>query len=318
MTSPVQHPLAVIPVHNEAATIAQVVRAALTYVPVIVVDDASSDGSGPLAAATGAIVLTLPYRHGKGAALRRGFVTATQEGADAIVTLDGDGQHDPQDIPRLLTASQCWPDSIIIGSRVSAASEMPRHRLHAIRVASFWISWMTGCNIADTQSGFRVYPVHILQSLRLQHGGFLLESELLLKASQAGWRIDEIPIRARYPAGCKSHYRPVRDGVAAGLYLLYCGLRFWPTQLRQLACRPRLSAGTRLEQVRHGAWVAGRATGLLPLLGLTMVAQLLMGRVGLDILAPVIHCFYDQRLLRMPLAKRNALHDHQRRQWEWI
>src|SRR5262245_42246229 len=105
MTRPVAYPVAVIPVHNEAATIAQVVRAALTYVPVIVVDDASSEGSGLRAAATGATVLTLPCRHGKGAALRQGFVAAIQRQADAIVTLDGDGQHDPQDIPRLLTAS---------------------------------------------------------------------------------------------------------------------------------------------------------------------------------------------------------------------
>jgi len=306
MRGALERPVAVIPVHNEAATIVHVVRAALTYLPVIVIDDASSDGSGPRAAAAGAMVLTLPCRHGKGAALRQGFAAARQQRADAIVTLDGDGQHDPQDIPRLLTASRRRPDSIIIGSRVTAMADMPRYRLHAIRVASFWISWMTGCNIADTQSGFRVYPVHILQSLRLTHGGFLLESELLLKASQAGWQIDEIPIAARYPAGRKSHYRPARDGMAAAMYLLYSGLRFWPTQLRQLSRRPRTAAGTPQEQVRRCTWVAGRATGLLPLLGLTLVAQLLLGRSGLDMLAPVIRCFYDQRLFRMPLAKRNA------------
>jgi hypothetical protein len=197
-------------------------------------------------------------------------------------------------------------------------ADMPRHRLHAIRVASFWISWMTGCNIADTQSGFRVYPMQVLQDLRIMHGGFLLESELLLKAGQAGWQIYEIPIAARYPAGRKSHYRPARDGVAAALYLLYCGVRFWPTQLRQLSRRQRTAAGTTQVQVRRCTWVAGRATGLLPLLGLTLVAQLLLGRSGLDMLAPVIRCFYDQRLLRTPVAQRNALHDHQCSQWEYI
>lgn len=308
--------VAVIPVHNEAATIGAIVAVAMTYLPVIVVDDASHDGSGHYAAAAGATVLTLPCQHGKGAALRRGFTEALQRGAEAVVTLDGDGQHDPQDIPRLLAASQRWPDSIIIGSRLTAAPQMPRHRLHAIRVASFWISWMSEGNITDTQSGFRLYPARVLHSLRLKHGGFVLESELLLKASQAGWIVREIPIHAVYPAGLKSHYRPFQDGVAMALYLLYCGLRFWPGQIRRLYhSRQTAPEGEIWGHLRQRTRVAGLATGLLPMLCLLSVAQCLLGRVGLDVLAPVVRGFYDQRRLLTPLAEREAIHDHQQCQW---
>src|SRR5689334_24920791 len=103
--------IAVIPVYNEASTIASVVLTTRAYLPVIVVDDDSEDGSGPSAATAGASVLTLPRHCGKGVALQHGFAEALRRGAKAVVTMDGDGQHDPRDIPRLLAASQCWPES---------------------------------------------------------------------------------------------------------------------------------------------------------------------------------------------------------------
>lgn len=288
------------------------------HLPVMVVDDASSDASGPLAAAAGATVLTLPKQQGKGAALRCGFTEALRRSARTVVTLDGDGQHNPQDIPRLLAASQRWPSSVIIGSRLAATVlEMPRHRLHAIRVASFWINWMGGCNVQDTQSGFRVYPTRILQSLPLKHGGFLLESELLLKASQAGWDMREVPIRAVYHPGQRSQYRPLRDGTLAAAYLLYRGVRFWPGQIRRLVCGQRTAH--RVEHAWRRTAVAALGTGLLPVLLLGMLAQLLLGRLGLDVLAPVIRCFYDQRRLHPPVPARKVLYDHHRHnQWEGI
>ncbi len=203
----------VIPVHNEASTIASVVVAARAYLPVIVVDDASDDGSGQLAAASGAMVLTLPRQRGKGAALRHGFVEALRQGADTVVTLDGDGQHDPRDIPRLLAASQRDPESLIIGGRLGSAETIPLARLYAIEVVSFWINWLGQCTVRDTQSGLRLYPAAVLRTLPLRHGGFLFESAILLKASQTGWRVCEIPIHAVYPPGRASQYRPLRDSI---------------------------------------------------------------------------------------------------------
>jgi glycosyltransferase involved in cell wall biosynthesis len=314
-----RHSVAVIPVHNEAQTIGAIVTGARAYLPVIVVDDASTDGSGRLAAAAGATVITLPKRQGKGAALRCGFAEALRRQASAIVTLDGDGQHNPQDIPRLLAASQRWPRSIILGGRLATVAGMPRHRLHAIRVASFWINWLGGCNIRDTQSGFRVYPAGLLQSLCLKHGGFLLESELLLKASQAGWDMRELPIQAVYYPAQHSQYRPVWDGTLAAAYLFYRSIRFWPIQLRRLWHGWRGDQGQTWEHVWRQTCVAARATALLPVLFLGMLGQLLLRHTGRDVLAPVIRGFYDQRLLHTPSAVGKAWHDHQQHnRWECI
>jgi glycosyltransferase involved in cell wall biosynthesis len=313
------HAIAVIPVHNEAATIGPIVAYARQYLPVIVIDDASRDGSAACAAKVGATVITLPHRQGKGAALRHGFAVALRQAAEVVVTLDGDGQHNPQDIPRLLAASRVWPHSLIIGNRLTTPMVVPRHRLYAIRLASFWISWMSEENITDTQSGFRVYPARVLRTLHLRWGGFLLESELLLKATQAGWRVREMPIRALYPPGQTSHYRPVRDGLPAALYLFYCGLCFWPRQLQRLyrALHEATRASDR-QQVWRRTWVAGLATGVLPLLGLLLLVQGLLGRMGLDVLAPIMRVFYNQRLLFTPLVERKVVHDRQRRQWKCI
>src|SRR5262249_47767629 len=233
--------------------------------------------------------------------------------------LDGDGQHSPQDIPRLLAASQCWSQSIIIGGRLAAEAEIPRHRLQAILVGSFWINWMGRCNIRDTQSGFRVYPASILRTLPLKHGGFLLESEILIKASQAGYDVREVPIRAVYQPHQRSQYRPTWDGAVAAMYLLYRGLRFWPTQIRRLLPNRRIHTGETWWQEWHRACVGALATGLLPILCVTMLLQLVLRRRGVDVLTPVIRRFYDQSVLANSAGSRKTLHDHeQHNQWEFI
>jgi len=287
----------VIPVHNEASTITSVVGAARAYLPVIVVDDASDDGSGQLAAASGALVLTLPRQRGKGAALRYGFAEALRQGAETVVTMDGDGQHDPRDIPRLLEASQRYPGSLIIGGRLDSAHTMPLARLCAIEVVSFWINWLGHCTVHDTQSGLRLYPAAVLRTLPLRHGGFLFESAILLKASQNGWRVCEIPIRAVYPPGRASQYRPLRDSIPIVTYLLYQGICFWPTQL-WLVGRAWFTGH---KVIWHHTWrrtcVAALATLLLPLLGLCVLAHLCTGHVGSGLLSAAIRRFYDPRLL---------------------
>jgi glycosyltransferase involved in cell wall biosynthesis len=320
MRTSADHSVAIIPVHNEAMTIAPIVRAAHTYVPVIVVDDASDDGSGQLAAAAGATVLTLCRRHGKGAALRCGFAEARRRRAQNIITLDGDGQHEPQDIPRFLTASGQWRNSIIIGNRLADVTDIPRHRLQAIQVGSFWINWLGECNIQDTQSGFRLYPAAILQSLPLKHGGFLLESEILLKAGQAGYAMREIPIRPIYQDGQRSHYRPCRDGVYAAAYLCYWGLRFWPRQISRLLPHRRMAAAGEWAQAWQRTHVAACATALLPTLFLVMLAQLCLRGTERDMLTPIIRRFYDQRALyRSAAIVRKTLHAHSPwKRWEFI
>jgi glycosyltransferase involved in cell wall biosynthesis len=320
MRTSASHSVAIIPVHNEATTIAPIVRVARTYIPVIVVDDASSDGSGQLAAGAGAMVLTLPKHRGKGAALRCGFTEALRRGVQNIITLDGDGQHEARDIPRFLNASRQWRDSIIIGNRLTDTITIPRHRLQAMQVSSFWINWLGECTIQDTQSGFRLYPAALLQSLSLKHGGFLLESEILLKAGQAGYTMREIPIRPIYPRGQRSHYRPCRDGVYAAAYLCYRGLRFWPRQLYRLLPPRRLAATEEWAQAWQRTHVAARATALLPTLFLAMLTQLCLCGTECDMLTPIIRRFYDQRTLyRSTAVVGKSLHAHAPwKRWEFI
>jgi len=210
-------PLAVvIPAYQEAATIADVigrVRATLPGVPLLVVDDGSSDGTGAIAAAAGAEVIGTAANEGKGAALRRGMAEALARGAAFVATLDGDGQHRPEDLPRLIALAR--PDRIVIGSRRGAAGQ-PAARRRANRVADFWISWAARHPVADSQSGFRIYPAAALAGLSRYGGrsrGFAFESEILIDAARAGITTVAAEIPALYGAALRrpSHFRPVAD-----------------------------------------------------------------------------------------------------------
>jgi flavin-dependent dehydrogenase len=220
--------VAVIPVFNEAPTVGDLVARAACHGPVLVVDDGSSDDSADAAAAAGAAVLRLACRRGKGGALRAGFVEALSSGAERVLTLDGDGQHNPDDIPQLLAASAALPGTLVIGSRlVDGGASMEPARLNALRVAGFFINWLTGQHVADTQSGFRVYPRKLLEAVTPRRGGFVLESEMLLRAAAAGFAIREVPVTPGLGAGRPSRFRPLRDGTAVATYLIARGIRRW-------------------------------------------------------------------------------------------
>jgi glycosyltransferase involved in cell wall biosynthesis len=192
--------LIVIPVHNEAGTIGDVVRGAARHGDVLVVDDGSTDGSSEVAASAGADVIRLAPRGGKGAALRRGLTEALARDAQRVVTMDGDGQHDPDDLPRLLAAAAQAPDALVIGGRLGGIGQravelpLPSSRVAAIRVAGFFINWLTGAAVSDTQSGFRVYPAGLIHAVRPRREGFVLESEMLVGAAARGWRLVEVPV----------------------------------------------------------------------------------------------------------------------------
>jgi flavin-dependent dehydrogenase len=218
----------VIPVFDEVATIGDLVARAASHGTVIVVDDGSADGSAEAAAEAGAIVLRTQGRRGKGGALRVGFGEALFRGAQRVVTLDGDGQHDPDDIPRLLAASADDPGALVIGSRLAdGGASMEPARLNALRVASFFIDWLTGWGVGDTQSGFRVYPRALLEAVIPRRGGFVLETEMLERATVAGFTIREVPLSPGRAALRPSHFRPLRDGAAVTAYLTARGLERW-------------------------------------------------------------------------------------------
>jgi glycosyl transferase family 2 len=217
--------LIVIPVHDEAATIAGVVAEARRHGPVLVVDDGSKDDGAVRAAAAGAEVLRHPRRLGKAQALRTGVAAARARGASVVVTLDGDGQHDPADVPALLAAAA--PRTLVIGRRCDDRGTLAVERVNAIRLAGFFMNWAGGARVLDTQSGFRLYPLALFDDLRLRRGGFVFESEVLLAALARGWRVVEVDITAQPRTGERSRFRPVRDGAAIGAFIAGRVLRRW-------------------------------------------------------------------------------------------
>jgi len=240
----------VVPAFQEGATIAAVVariRAALPGAPLIVVDDGSTDGTGAAAAAAGAEVLALPANQGKGAALRHGMGAALARGAAFVATLDGDGQHRPEDLPRLVALAH--EDRIVIGSRRGAPGQ-PAARRRANRVADFWISWAAGHAVADSQSGFRIYPAAALAALARYEGRarrFSFESEILIDAARAGVTTVAAEIPALYAGTLRrpSHFRPVAD--IARIVMMVAG-KLLARGMDPAGLRRSLAGRRRLEQ----------------------------------------------------------------------
>ncbi|HUB45082.1 MAG TPA: glycosyltransferase family 2 protein [Acetobacteraceae bacterium] len=208
----------VIPAYDEAATIADLIcrcRMLAEVSQVIVVDDCSRDATARLAIEAGAQVLRHDTNQGKGASLRDGMRAALAAGADHIATLDGDGQHRPEDLSRLLACCRDWPGQIVIGSRRAASATAPRARVIANRVADFWVSWAARHPIDDSQSGFRIYPAEVARRVALRPDlatGFAFESEVLIEAGRVGVRTVAVDIPAIYGAALRaSHFRPVTD-----------------------------------------------------------------------------------------------------------
>jgi glycosyltransferase involved in cell wall biosynthesis len=211
----------VIPALNEAHTIVDLAQRALAYSRnVIVVDDGSSDGTAEVLSALPVTVLRHEATQGKGASLVAGFREALKRDVWAVATLDGDGQHRPEDLPKFLAraAQEAGPekDQIVIGSRLAHKAEFPPARYRANRFADFWISWASGHLIEDSQSGFRLYPRQVLESVRARadrRHGFVFESEILINAARKGYGSVAVSIPALYHGATQrdSHFRPVAD-----------------------------------------------------------------------------------------------------------
>ena len=202
----------VIPAYNETLTITQVVLEALVFTPlVIVVNDASADNTAELAKQAGAILIDLPENGGKANALQIGFDKAISLGVEAVITLDGDAQHSPSDIPKLLAYFNEYPMDLCIASRLRDRKNAPRSRRIANGIADFWVSWAAGVPIADSQSGFRLYPVSLLRQLKFPYknkSGFVFESEVLVDTAHLGYYFAFIPIDTVYAENRRaSHFR---------------------------------------------------------------------------------------------------------------
>ena len=209
MTDP-RHICAVIPTYNNGGTVAEVVRRVLQQgLPVIVVDDGSTDGTQDALKGLDIKILRHSQNRGKGIALRTGLEEARRLGYRQALTIDADGQHDPSDIPALVSAAA--PRTLVVGSRNIAAEGMSSGSTFANRFSNFWFTLQTAHKLPDTQTGFRIYPLEDLPSLKLLTARYEAELTLLVFSAWKGLKLVPVPVKVYYPEDRVSHFRPFAD-----------------------------------------------------------------------------------------------------------
>jgi glycosyltransferase involved in cell wall biosynthesis len=197
----------IVPAYNAASTLPRLLDTLGTVFDkghVLVIDDGSTDGTSALCGAAGVTVVRHAHNAGKGAALRTGFQWALARGYEAVLTMDADGQHDPAEVPRFLSAADAGQADILIGSRMHRPAGMPWQRRLSNRLTSCILSWRTGQRIRDSQSGYRLIRAQVLARVSLETSRFQTESELLIKAGLQGFRIDAIPVQSIYRASASA------------------------------------------------------------------------------------------------------------------
>ncbi|MDG6913881.1 MAG: glycosyltransferase family 2 protein [Nitrososphaerota archaeon] len=202
-----------IPAHNEEGTIAKVIVKAKEHSNrVVVCDDGSTDMTGRIAESLGAEVIRTSHNLGYGAALSTLLTRAKEIGAGVVVTLDGDGQHDPDEIPIVIEPLLKGEADIVIGSRFLAGDrKMPRYRTVGIKAITGLSNSVGDLKVSDAQSGFRAYALDAISSVLPTELGMGASTEILLKASRASLRIVEVPINVSYEKGASRN--PVYHGV---------------------------------------------------------------------------------------------------------
>jgi glycosyltransferase involved in cell wall biosynthesis len=206
---------ALVPAYDCAATIADVVRGVARHCErVLVIDDGSSDETASLARAAGADVVRHETNRGKGAALRTGLVRLLAEGFTHAFSVDGDGQHLPDEMGRLLDLSRAHPDAIVLGERrIAPEQEVAPIKRFGNDFANWWVSLAAGREFGDTQTGFRIYPIAATLELGVQAERYQFESEVLILAARRGVDIRTCPVAVHYPPPGEriSHFDPWLD-----------------------------------------------------------------------------------------------------------
>jgi glycosyltransferase involved in cell wall biosynthesis len=244
-------PIVVTPTYNNSRTLIDVLdRIVRLGLPLIVVNDGSTDETAALlaswkpASSQHIEIVTHPHNRGKAAALRSGFDAARRAGFTHALTIDTDGQLDPEQIPDLLRAAEKSPDAFVLGARDDTRSDYPTKSRVGRRVSNTIIWMETGLRVHDSQCGMRVYPLAMFDIIRGSSGRFSFEAEVITRAGWARWPIAEVPVVCHYtpPGGRVSHFKPWRDSfhgffMHARLVLrtlVPIGHRKWPGYSSQL------------------------------------------------------------------------------------
>ncbi len=288
-----------LPAYNNCKTAGAVIRGALRQLPALIaVDDGSTDGTAEvLREFPGIIVIRHERNLGKGAALMSGFGKALSLGFDHAISIDADGQHLPDDIPRFLTAIGQDPGAIYVGSRKSVGARVPLTSLCANRFSDFWFRLESGARLPDTQCGFRSYPLRAIDRLRLEKTHYDFEVEVLVKAAWSGVPLKSIPVTVVYLSVAErvSHFRPVKDFLRIShLYTLFFIMRFFlPSILQEMLCDKSLvgvSFAKKLRIAAQGIFVEsvsnpfntsasiglGLMIGILPIWGFQLITAVFL------------------------------------------
>lgn len=204
-----------VPTYNNELTLAAVLESLEEYTDqIIVVNDGSTDSTPELLKKFSHLdIISYPNNKGKGFALRNGFKRAVQLDYTYAITIDSDGQHFAEDLPKFLEKLETHPNAIIMGVRNMEQASVPGKSSFGHKFSNFWFWFETGLNINDTQSGYRLYPVKMLQAFRYLTPKYEFEIEVLVRASWGGIEITEVPVRVFYEVKEKriSHFRPFQD-----------------------------------------------------------------------------------------------------------
>jgi glycosyltransferase involved in cell wall biosynthesis len=223
-TKPEANILVCIPAYNESRNITEIINKAKKYAQgVIVYDDGSTDDTYELAVSAGAKVIKSPKNNGYGKAIRALFQAAKELDADVMVTLDSDGQHNPDHIPRLLEPVLAQNFDIVIGSRFLSKHDrekVPRYRTFGIKTITRLTQSASYAGLTDSQSGFRAYNRNALSKINLFEDGMSVSTEILLRAREKNLQATEVPITVSYENQDTSTHNPISHGIGV-LYSVF-------------------------------------------------------------------------------------------------
>jgi glycosyltransferase involved in cell wall biosynthesis len=204
-----------VPTYNNEQTLEKVLTDVLEFTDqVVVVNDGSTDTTREILQKFPQIIrVNYPVNQGKGYALRKGFETAVDNGYDYAITIDSDGQHFAEDLPKFIAKLEAHPAAIIVGARNMEQSSIPGKSSFGHKFSNFWFWVETGITMPDTQSGYRLYPVKLLQAIRFMTKKFEFEIEVMVRSAWNGIELTHVPVRVFYAEKGKriSHFRPFKD-----------------------------------------------------------------------------------------------------------
>ncbi len=214
-----------IPTYNNDQTLSKVIDGVLEYTDhVIIVNDGSTDQTGDLLNNYSHLeIIGYPNNKGKGYALREGFKKARDLGFNFAITIDSDGQHFPEDLPKFIEEIEQQGNQLLIGARNMTQENVPGKSSFGNKFSNFWFHLFTGIKLSDTQSGYRLYPIRTLEKTRLFTNKFEFEVEVIVKAAWKGIEVKNIPIQVHYqkPGERISHFRPFQDFTRISLLNTY-------------------------------------------------------------------------------------------------